>query len=404
MEQVTGPQSHRVNQGEAAQVRHLRGWRLVLSAAGLLATAACNKATGTPSAPPVPQAGVISITTQNIPDEPEFIGQTESSRPVEIRSQVTGIIRERFFQEGREVKKGDHLYQIDPVPFQAAQMTAKAAVDQAQARLVQAQQNFDRVRPLLSQQAVSQMDLDNAIAEKLAAEAALASAKGLLLRAQFDLDNTLITAPISGLIERTRVYEGRLVSAQTDLLTIIDQVDPIFVTISVPERILLARRKGVESKKIRSDRGVLRAVITLVDGTIYPHEGTLEFNDVVYRVDTGSRQGRFVFPNPQRILLPGQFVKIRVKGETRADAILVPQRAVQEGPKGPIVYVLGPGDKVEVRDVKAGPWVGNQWLIETGLNSGDRVVVEGIQNLQPGAIAKAVPIDHSLGTKQEEVR
>jgi membrane fusion protein (multidrug efflux system) len=325
---------------------------------------------------------------------------------------VTGIIKERFFQEGREVKKGDRLYQIDPVPFRAAFTSAKAMVAQTEARLVQARQNLERVNPLLAEQAVSQKDVDDAAAEELAAAASLEAAKGQREKAEFDLDNTLITAPVTGLIERTRVYEGRLVAAQTDLLTIIHQVDPIYVTINAPESYFLQRRRELAEKKVeRPDIYRLRGTITFGDGSTYPHEGKLEFADVVYRPETGSRQGRFVFPNPKQILLPGQFVKVRVKGYTRADAILVPQRAVQQGTKGSVVYVVGEGENVEVRDVQATSWQGNQWLIEAGLKEGERVIVDGLQRVMPGAPVKphpagaaAKPAEESAVAKKEGPR
>jgi membrane fusion protein (multidrug efflux system) len=350
-----------------------------------------SKEAGSAPTPPVPEVAVMTVTTQTIPDEPEFIGQAESSRPVEIRSQVTGIIKERFFTEGREVKKGDRLYRIDPVPFQAAAVSAKAMVAQAEARLMQARQNLERVKPLVAEQAVSRKDLDDAVAEELAAKAALESAKGQLVKARFDFDSTLIIAPITGMIERTRVYEGRLVSAQTDLLTIIHQVDPMYVNVSFPESYLLQLRRELAEKKVQN-HSQLKGAITFSDGTTYPQEGVLAFDDVVYRVETGSREGRFVFPNPERLLLPGQFVKVRVIGYTRTDAVLVPQRAVQQGPKGPIVYVVGAGDKVEVRDVQATSWQGSQWLIEAGLHAEERVVVDGIQRIMPGAQVKADPL------------
>ncbi len=365
----------------------------------------CSKKTGATSAStprPVPEVAVLTVTTQSIADEPEFIGQAESFRPVEIRSQVTGIIKERFFTEGKEVKKGDRLYQIDPVPFQAAVVSAKAMVAQADARLVQATQNLDRVKPLLAVHAVSQKDFDDATAEELAAQAALEAAKGQLVKAKFDLDNTIVTAPITGLIERTRVYEGRLVSAQTDLLTIINQVNPIYVTVSVPERDILQRRRELAEKKIQNHHEI-RGVVTFEDGTVYPHEGVFDFDDVVYHVETGSKQGRFVFPNPERILLPGQFVKVRMRGYTRTDAILVPQRAVQQGPKGPIVYVVAPGNKVEVRDVQAASWQGNQWLIEAGLHADERVIVDGLQRIMPGAVVKPVPFAKSDNQNEENL-
>lgn len=344
------------------------------------------------SAPrPVPEVQVLPVSYQTVPDEPEFIGQAEASRIVEIRSQVTGIMKERFFTEGRDVRKGDPLYRIDPVPFQAAYLSAKARVSQSQARLVQARQNLARVKPLLAEQAVSQKDLDDAVAEELAAKAALEAARGDVVKAKFDLDNTLIVAPIDGLIERTRYYEGRLVTAQTDLLTVIHQMDPMYVIVSAPESFLLKRRRDIIAKRIQHP-GIyqLTGVITFVDGTVYPHQGILDFADVGLRAETGSRQARVVFPNPDRVLMPGQFVTVKFHGVSKPNAILVPQRAVQQGAKGPVVYVVGEGDKVELRDVKASAWRDKEWLIEDGLREGERVVVDGFQKVIPGAQVKPV--------------
>jgi len=352
----------------------------------------CKQEAASTPARPIPEVQVITVTTQSVPDEPEFIGQTESSRPVEIRSQVTGIIKERSFQEGRDVKKGARLYQIDPVPFQAALLSAKARVAQAEARLVQAKQDVARVKPLLEEQAVSQKDVDDAVAGELAAKATLEAAKGDLVKAKFDFDNTLITAPIDGMIERTRVYEGRLVAAQSDLLTIVHQVDPMYVTVSAPESFLLKRRHDIEAKRIQHP-GVyqLRGVIIFMDGTTYPHEGVLDLLDVGMRTETGSRPARVTFPNPERVLVPGQFVTVRFKGTVKTEAILAPQRAVQQGPKGPVLYVVGTDDKVEIRPVQATSWQGNQWLIEEGLRAGEQVVVDGFQRIIPGVPVKPVP-------------
>ena len=366
---------------------------------GLAVLSGCQQEAAAPPATPIPEVAVITVTSQTVVDEPEFIGQTESSRAVEIRPQVTGIVKERLFEEGRDVKMGALLYQIDPVPFQAAAASAKAMVAQAEARLVQAKQNHARVEPLLAEQAVSQKDVDDTVAEELAAKAALEGAKAQLVKAQFDLDNTRITAPIAGLIERTRVYEGRLVSAQTDLLTVIHQVDPMYVTVSVPEPFLLKRLRERTSKRVQG-AGVyeLRGVITFVDGTIYPQEGRLDLLDVGLRTATGTRGVRVVFPNPEwgvvpgeRALLPGQFVKVRFTGSVRTGVVLVPQRAVQVGPAGPAVYVVDEGDKVHLRAVQATSWLGSQWLIEGGLGEGERVVVTGLQTILPGSPVKTVP-------------
>jgi membrane fusion protein (multidrug efflux system) len=356
--------------------------------------------------PPTPQVEIQSVTLQSVPDEPEFIGQAEASRPVEIRSQVTGIIKSVLFPEGRDVKKGTHLYRIDPVPFQAAFQSAKAKVAQAEARLIQAKQNLARVKPLLQEQAVSQKDLDDAVAEELGAKAALEGAKAEVMKANFDMSNTLITAPISGLIERSRFYEGRLVSAQTDLLTIIHRVDPMYVVVNVPETFILKRRRDIELKRIQHPGDYqLRGVLTFMDGTVYEHEGLFDLLEPGLRTETGSRQTRVTFPNPDRKLLPGQFLKLRFKGDTKTNAVLVPQRAVLQGPKGPFVYVVGAEDKVEMRDVTATDWQGGQWLIEAGLKAGDRVVVNGLLRIAPGMPVKPVegssatpPADASLPT------
>jgi membrane fusion protein, multidrug efflux system len=376
---------------------------ILFACVGFAPLSGCKQEAASTPARTIPEVPVVAATTQNVPDEPEFIGQTESSRPVEIRSQVTGIIKERFFAEGRAVKKGDRLYQIDPVPFKAALLSAKAKVAQADARLVQAKQNLARVQPLLAEQAVSQKDVDDGVAEELAAVAALDGAKADLVKAKFDFDNTLIIAPINGMIERTRVYEGRLVSAQTDLLTIVHQVDPMYVTVSAPESFLLKRRRDIAAKRIEHP-GVyqLRGTIIFLDSTTYPHEGVLDLLDVGMRTETGSRPARVTFPNPDQILVPGQFVTVRFKGTVKTGAILVPQRAVQQGPKGPVLFVVLADGKVEVRDVQATSWQGNQWLIEEGLQAGELVVVDGFQRIVPGAPVKPVPSSGAEATPVDQ--
>lgn len=375
----------------------------------LILLAGCGQGGTSPPAPPPPMVEVVTVTTQDLPDEPEFIGQTEAFRPVEIRSQVTGIIKKVFFTEGRNVKQGDRLYLIDPVPFKAAYLSAKARVTQAEARLIQAKQDFARVKPLLTEQAVSQKDVDDALAEGLAAKAALEAAQGDLVKSRFDLSNTLIAAPIGGRISKSRFYEGRLVSAQTDLLTTIDQLDPMYVNVSVPETYLLRRRRELAAHRVqRPDLFQLRGVMTFADGSVYPHEGKLDFADVAIRSETGTLQGRFAFPNPEAdlspgksYLYPGQFVRIRLKGYIRTDAILIPQRAVQQGPKGTFVNVIGPDDKVEVREVDATGWRGGDWLIEDGLQPGERIVVEGFHRIQPGMQVNPVPFGNGDATSEK---
>jgi membrane fusion protein (multidrug efflux system) len=355
-----------------------------------------------PASPPaIPQVEVITTTAQTVPDEPEFIGQTEAFRPVEIRSQVTGIIKEVFFIEGRNVKKDDRLYLIDPVPFKAIYSSGKAKVAQAQARLLQAEQELARVRPLLEEQAVSQKNVDDAVAEMMGAKATLEAAQSDLIKAKFDLDNTLITAPVNGRIGRSHFYEGRLVSAQTTLLTTIDQLDPMYVNVSVPETYLLRRRRELAEYKVqRPDIFKLTGVMTFADGSVYKEEGTLDFANVSLRPETGTLQARFTFPNPeggfspgQSYFYPGQFVKIRLKGYIRTGAILVPQRAIQQGPKEAFVYVIDKEDKAELRPVHASTWHEKEWLIEDGLHPGERVVVEGFHRIRPGVQVNVTPYE-----------
>ena len=358
----------------------------------VIGSTGCKQEAGSTPAEEVSQVEVVTVQTQAVPDEPEFIGQAEASRPVEIRPQVTGILKAVLYQEGRDVKKGARLYQIEPVPFKAAVASAKAKIAQAEARVVQARQDLARVKPLLAEQAVSQKDVDDAIAEQLSANAALEGARADLIKAQFDLDNTLITAPISGIIERSRYYEGRLVSAQTDLLTMIHRVDPMYVVVNVPETFILKRRRDIEAKRITHPGDYqLRGRLTFMDGTVYPQEGVLDLLEPSLRTETSSRQIRVTFSNPQRTLLPGQFVKVRFTGDTKTDAVLIPQRAVLQGPQGPFVYVVNQENKVEIRDVAASDWKGDRWLIDRGLHTGDRVVVNGLMKISPGAPVKAVP-------------
>ncbi len=354
----------------------------------------------------LPEVEVITVTARTVPDEPEFIGQTEAFRPVEIRPQVSGIIKEVYFTEGRNVKKNDKLYLIDPVPFNAIYEAMKAKVAQHKARLVQVEQNLARVRPLLEQQAVSQKDVDDAVAEVLSAKAALDAAQNDQVKAKFDLDNTLIYAPVKGRISRSNYYEGQLISAQTTLLNTIDQLDPMYVTVNVPESYLLRRRRELAEDTVqRPDIFQLLGVMTFSDGSVYPEKGILDFAAVTISSATGTLQGRFKFSNPegdflpgQSYFYPGQFVKIRIQGIIRPNAILIPQRAVQQSPAGSFVFVIDEEDKAEFRSVKASTWYGNEWLIESGLEPGERVVVEGFHRIQSGTRVSAASYEQAASS------
>ncbi len=367
--------------------------------------AACQQEAATAPARTPPEVKVMTVVAKTIPDEEEFIGQTESFRPVEIRAQVTGIIKKVFFTEGNDVRKGESLYLIDPVPFKAAAGSVNGQVGQAVARLAQARAELARVKPLLAQQAVSQKDVDDAFAEELAAEATLVTAKADWEMAKFDLKNTLIVAPVAGRIERSQMYEGRLVSAQTDLLTSINQMDPMYVNVNIPESYILRRHREIASEQVdHPDLFQLRGIMTMADGTTYSQEGQLDFAGTRFRSETGSLQSRFKFPNtsqsthlsdrddrPIYVLRPGQFVKIRVQGYKRKDAILIPQRAVQQGPNGSFVYVIDGENKAEFRGVTATAWHGQDWLIEKGLQAGEQVIIEGFHRVRPGKPVTLIP-------------
>jgi membrane fusion protein (multidrug efflux system) len=243
----------------------------------------------------------------------------------------------------------------------------------------------------LEEHAVSQKDYDDAVAEELAAKAALDTSKGDLIKAKFDLNNTVIVAPITGLVERTRVYEGRLVSAQTDLLTIIHQIDPMYVVVNAPEAFLIKRREDIAANRILHP-GVYKLTGTLIflNGSRYQEEGTLDLLDVGLRSDTGERPARVTFPNRDGIIIPGQFVTVRFHGVSRSSVMLIPQRAVLQGPRGPMVYVVSADNKVEIRDVKATVWKGNEWLVEEGLAPGEQVVVDSLQRIIPESTVKPV--------------
>lgn len=386
-------------QPDMAQSRHQStatliraGWLTVLTVAVALTAVGCtaDQPADAPLLPP--EVEVITVTAQTVPDEPEFIGRTEAFRPVEIRPQVSGIIKAVYFTEGRNVKKGDKLYLIDPVPFNAVYQAMRAKVAQHRARLVQVKQNLGRVQPLLEQQAVSQKDVYDAIADVRSEEAALEAAQNDLVKAKFDLDNTRIEAPVDGRIGRSQFYEGQLVSAQTTLLTVIDQLNPMYVSVNVPESYILRRRKELAEKKVeRPDLYQLRGIMTFADGSVYAEEGVLDFTAVTIRPETGTLQGRFKFPNPSGYFvpglsdfLPGQFVSIRLIGYVRPNAILIPQRAVQHGVNGTFVYVIDEQSTVELRPVKASMWYDTDWLIESGVSPGEQVMVAGFHRVQPG--------------------
>jgi len=314
----------------------------------------------------------------------------------EIRPQVSGCILKRLFKEGSNVKAGQILYQIDPAPFQAALDNAKAALARAEANLPAIRLRVERYRKLLPSKAISQQDYDEAAAALKQAQAEIKYWKAQVKTAQINLGYTRVTAPISGRIGKSNVTEGAIVTAyQPTPLATIHQLDPIYVDVPQSTAELLRLRRRLEEGNLHRG-GVDRARVKLIleDGTVYPHEGTLQFRDVKVDPTTGSVILRMIFPNPEGVLLPGMFVRAVIKEGVKEDAILVPQQAVMRTPKGaPYVLVVGPNDKVERRMLQLDRAIGDKWLVVTGISAGDRVIVEGLQFVRPGMPVKAAPFN-----------
>jgi membrane fusion protein (multidrug efflux system) len=358
-------------------------------AALLVLAAACQKAAPTP--PPPPEVSVATLAPQTVPARYEWVGQVEASKRVEVRSQVTGVIVDRPYVEGTDVKKGTVLFRIDPTTYEAAYRSAQAQLAQARAQLGNAERNLTRLRPLLAERAVAKKDVDDAETEAQQARAAVQDAQAAVDRAKKDYDNTFVRAEITGRAGRALMVLGALVSGPSDLLTTVEQVDPIYVNFSPSDQFVLRWRRDIASKRLVVPPGVLNVQATLADGSIFGYAGKLNFIDLALQPSTGALQLRAEFRNPKHTLLPGQFVRVHPLGLQRTGAILVPQRAVQQGLSGAFVYVLGAGDTVSARPVVASAWQGAQWLIEDGLKPGERVIVDGVQKVAPGQTVRTVP-------------
>ncbi len=324
-----------------------------------------------------PQVGVVTLQPQAFTLTTELPGRTNAYRIAEVRPQVNGIILKRLFKEGSEVKQGQQLYQIDPAVYEAN-------LSKAQADLQATRSLADRYKQLIEEQAVSRQEYDDANAKRLQAEASLKSA-------QIDLRYTKVLAPISGRIGRSAVTEGALVnSGQTNAMATIQQLDPIYVDVTQSTAELLKLRRELESGQLqRAGDNAASVQLVLEDGTLYKQEGRLEFSEVAVDETTGSVTLRAIFPNPDHTLLPGMFVHARLKAGVNANAILAPQQGVTRDLKGaPTALVVNKDNKVELRQLKASRTVGSDWLIEEGLNPGDRLITEGLQYVRPGAEAK----------------
>ena len=345
-----------------------------------LAAAACGRTDGPRGFPP-PEVAVVTLAPKTVNESFDFPGEVQAYRSVQVRARVEGVIVARPFIEGAIVTPGQLLYRLDKVRYQAA-------YDGALARFENAKATYERIAPLLAQHAVAQQDVDNARAEYTAAQAVLESARK-------DLADTDVRAEIGGRIGRTLLDVGARVTGPNDVLTTIDELDPVYVSFEPSSQQLLEWQENPHWRTLIQPGSSLAVRVVLPDGTLLPRAGKLDFVAPALDAATGTEEFRAVFRNPERLLLPGEFVRVRLEGFARDSALAVPERAVQTGLGRQFVYVVGPGDTVRMRDVETGPWANGQWIINRGLAPGDRVIVDGIQKVAPGRLAQPVPVADS---------
>ncbi|MFG1416164.1 efflux RND transporter periplasmic adaptor subunit [Xanthobacter sp. V0B-10] len=369
-------------------------------AASLLATLAisgCGESgdAAGPAAPPPAPVAVVTVEPETLPITNELPGRIAPTRIAEVRPRVSGILVARVFEQGSVVKEGDVLYRIDPAPFRVKVDSAKATLARAEATRTLAKQKADRQTQLKDRQITSDQSYDIAVAELGQADADVAAARAGLDAAELDLQYTEVRAPIGGRIGRALVTEGALVSAtDAQSLATIQQLDPIYAdfTQSANQLLALKRAAEAEARAAGSDAGRAHVVLNFDDGTRYAHMGRFLFSEAAVDASTGQIILRGEFPNPSGDLLPGMYVRVQIVQGQQADALAVPERAVQRDAGGAAhVFVVGPDNKAELRKVAAGRIVNNRWVIDRGLKPGDRVVVEGFQTLAPGAAVDPQP-------------
>lgn len=372
-------------------------YRYTILASALLAASvltACGEKNANAQAPggtpPPPVVTYVTVNPQNVTVTSELPGRLEATRIAQVRARAAGIVLKRVFQEGSDVKAGDVLFRIDPAPFQASFESTQAAVAKAEANQAQAALKVQRYRPLVEVNAISKQEFDDALTGQKQAEADLATARAARQNARLNLSYATVTAPITGRIGRAQVTEGALVGqGEATPLATIQQLDPIYVTLTQSSTEILRLRQAMASGQLKS-AGKDKARVTLVteDGNTYPQSGTLLFSDMSVDENTGAITLRASFPNPQRFLLPGMFVRAKLEQAVNENAIVVPQQAVMRSPEGASVMLVGADNKVVAQPVKTGSSQGENWIVSQGLKAGDRVIVEGLQKVKPGAAVK----------------
>jgi len=364
----------------------------------------------TQQAPPPPEVAIVVVEHRTIPIEYEFVGMTQASRRVEIRSRVTGFLLRRFFEEGKAIQAGEPLFEIDSSPFEADLEVTRSRLAQAEAAERLAQLNLTRFTEAIKAKAANQSELDQIQSQFDEARAAVRLAKAQVRNAELDLSYTDIASPVTGTIGRALVDEGTYLDAGPSLLAIATQTDPMYVTFGISERDWLQWRSDSTTGVIVGNAAYPDIVenppsrLTLLDGTMYPSIGTFNFFDSTVNPETGTATARVEFVNAEQMLKPGQFVKVVIFGWERPNSIVIPPRAVIQNPAGAIVFVVNAEDVVEVRPVTLGQWTNDGWLILSGLKPGERVVADGQVRAQPGANVTTVayvppPKPDQAGTK-----
>lgn len=366
---------------------------LVLSGSFLLS--GCGEEQKQGGEMPPPDVKVVTLKAAPLTVSTELPGRTSAYRIAEVRPQVGGIILKRNYKEGSDVKEGESLYQIDPAPFQATLNSAQAELAKARANAELARLTVNRYKPLLGTNYISRQDYDEAVSTHAQAQAAVRAAQAAVQTAQINLNYTKVTSPISGLSGKSNVTEGALVaSGQSQPLTLVQQIDPIYVDVTQSSDDYLRLKHEIASGIVDKEQGKIAVSLVTAENKDYTHKGYLEFSDVTVDETTGSITMRAVFPNPQESLLPGMFVRARVDEGVRPDAILVPQEGVIRTAKGgAVVNVVNAKNEIEVRPVTVGQSYGNKWLVTSGVNNGEHVVVEGFQKIKAGAAVKATEAD-----------
>ena len=363
----------------------------LLSLLTLLALTACGPKKQA-AAPPAPDVDVVTVQSADVPLYTEWIGTLDGYVNAQIRAQVTGYLMAQDYKEGAQVKKGDLLFHIDPRPFQAALDQARGQLAQAEAQFDKTELDVERYTPLAKEKAISQEELVDAEHASLVAKAAVASAKAAVETAELNLEFTEITSPIDGIAGIARAQIGDLVGPASGELTAVSTVDPIKVYFTFTEASYMdyMNRYADDTKRAEHERD-LELELILANGTVYPHKGKFYFADRQVDVRTGALRVAGLIPNPGRVLRPGQFARVRARTQIRAGALTVPQRAVMELQGNYQVAVVDAANKVSIRTVKVSDRIGNMWIVEEGLKSGEQVIVEGTQKAKAGTVVVPKP-------------